>query len=543
MLVSVLDQKHPEYKGDAYARNDALFCGGEHLLNDAMLSRLLLMGAQEPAAHYKARKDAAFYENHCAGLVGQLRAWLFSVPPKETSKPEQDKLDPFWGKFLGNCDRNGSTLHQFRASRIQEAMLCQRAWTLVDFPRKSPAAAAPRSLADEVKAGARDAYLVALDTDAVINWERDAAGELLYVIVKDTATPQPTWQSTRGVQTISWTVWDRKGWERYEWTQKKPGDKPKLKDEAKRADGGPHSFGVVPIIEECLEDGFFLLGHTWSLFREKFNVDNGLSWANRQGLYPPVIFKATQNTNLAAGKIAQTGYGWTIGEKEDAFYLQPAVEAFKYGLERVKYLLGEIHRVMHQMALSANSDAGTMQRSGDSKDSDKEATEIVLQEFSQFEVKGRASTLRLVAQGRKEKIEWDVAPVPKFSITNAAERLDQVLTAGTLGIKSKTFEKARQKEGVRALLPDLPEETLEEIDSEIDEAVDADPEGHKAEVAGGMERPNPDETARGDARGSEGGDGSGDGGKGDAARAQRTANGEGGGKAQRRGSSQARTSG
>ncbi len=542
VLVSVLEQRHPEYKGDAYSRNYALFRGGDDLLNEAMLERLLHKGANEPVLRYRARKAAAYYENHCSGLVGQLRAWLFSVKPNETSKPEQEKLDPFWAKFQGNCDRKGSTLHQFRAGRIQEAMLCQRAWTLIDLPRRpqlaeGEPATGPVTRADEEKSGLLDAYLVELPTDQVINWERDADGELVYVIVRDVAILQPTWQGKRGLETISWTIWETGTWERYVWTQSKPGEKPGRGAKATRIDGGPHSFGVVPIIEECLADPFFLLGHTWSLLVAKFNDDNALEWAMRQGLYPPLILKATAGSDMASGKIAQTGYGWTIGEKEDAFYLQPAVEAFAYGLDRVRYLKDEVFRVMHQMALAANADAGTLGRSGDSKRSDKEATEIVLQEFSQFEVKGRASTLRMIALARADKIEWDVAPVPKFSITNTQERLDQVLTGGTLGIKSKTFEKERQKEGVRTLLPDLPEEKLKEIDAEIESEVDADPEGYRSEVPGGG-KADRSESGGGKADRSESG-----GDNGSAARAQRRANGMDGGGRQRRPGSQQRTSG
>jgi hypothetical protein len=496
--ISILDGRHPEYDAEEMQVNRALYRGGKHVR--AIIEKLLSKGANEPAPRYEARKNRAYYVNHGAPVVEQLVAWLFSAQPKVTSDPEG--TDQFWKDFVGNCDQAKHSLHQFQAGRVREAFITGRAWTLCELP-KPPADDQGKpvsfpSLADEDKAGVRRAYLVALPTEAVIDWERDEDGDLLWAIVRDETVPRVSPGKARGLKVVTWTIYTREKWEKYEWRQTKPGQGyDPNKDEAALADSGAHSFGVVPLEELGLPEGFYIFGKISDHIIESFNARCAKSWGMYTGLFAMPVHKKSPGIEGSDTQVNKTlfgnGYGIEIGEKEDLYLLEPSGASFDVAEKHIADLKDELYRVVHQMALSVDNSAGAAKRSGDSKSEDKESSEIVLQALSEVEAPSRERKLNMIAAARgEEKLVWDVTPVEKFTLKSSEDVIQECILAGAAGVRSPTFEKERQKKLVRAVLPDLKEELATEIDAEIDDAVDADPEGSMGLVTGGAEPPGDD---------------------------------------------------
>jgi hypothetical protein len=211
MKISILDQRHPEYDADEMAINRALYRGGKSV--KALLDTLLPKGAEEPEKRYEVRKKLAYYVNHCAGVVDQLVAELFAEHPAIESDPENP--DKFWKEFNGDCDLEKHSLHQYQAGRFREAFITGRAWTLCTLPKpKKGEDGKPVSFTDraaEDASGQRRAYLIALPTEAVIDWEYDEDGELVWAVVKDERTPRTAPDEERVLKVFTWTVYTPKG--------------------------------------------------------------------------------------------------------------------------------------------------------------------------------------------------------------------------------------------------------------------------------------------------------------------------------------------
>jgi len=485
MKIGTLRQTNPALDCAEVMEHRALYGGGKMVRS--MVDQFLYQGANEAPTRYAARKARAYYVNHCAALVDQMIAWLFSAQPHLHSEPTE--RDPFWESFLGNVDRQGLSLHQYQAARFREAFVTGRAWTLLELPQAGQA----QSLADEDKSGQRRAYVVPLATEAVIDWQRDEAGALLWAIVHEEVASRLSPTASRGLPTQRWTIWEPSGWQRFEWTPTKPGQVAKDDDEAQLSAEGAHSFGVTPLVELELPAGFYVLSKIRDQLVEGFNARCAKSWAMYVNLYATAVHKKVQSvvseldgssTNIRSARTG-AGYGIEIGADEDLFYLEQSGAAFAVATEHIAELKDELYRVVHQMALSADNSAGAMGRSGESKATDNEASEIVLQALSEIEAPNRQAILSMAAAGRGESIDWDVVPVHKFSLQSAAEVLQESIAAGSAGVRSPTFEKERQKRVVSAFLPDLQEETAKQIDDEIEMATDMDPQGSIAEGAGG----------------------------------------------------------
>jgi hypothetical protein len=520
MKIAQLDGKHPSYDGDELRVNRALVAGGKHVR--ALIDTLLIPGANEPAPRYEARKKRAYYVNHCAPIVGQMVAWLGSTLPATSSEPEPDKLDPFWTHFQGNCDLSGHSLHQFQMGRIREAFITGRGWSLCELPKpptgedKLPVKF--ESLADEDKAGVRRAYLVPLPTEAVIDWEYDDEDQLLWAIVKDESTPRASPTDSRGLKVVTWTVYDKDGWQQYEWRQKKVGESYKPNADAPLVDQGTHSFGAVPLEEIGLPEDFYILGKIQDHLIEAYNSRCAKSWGMYTNLMPTAVHNRVQSPEPEAGgsdtQIARTrigaGYGVEIGEvgKEDLFYLETSGAAFEVAAKHISELKDELYRVVHQMALSVDNSAGASKRSGESKSEDKESSEIVLQALSEIEAPSRERKLNMIARARKENVAWDVTPVEKFTLKSSEDVIQECILAGSAGVRSPTFEKEREKKMVRALLPDLKEEDAEKIDQEIEDAVDSDPDGAMGLVTPGADAPAGDDADEPEGTSTEGSSGS-----------------------------------
>jgi hypothetical protein len=240
----------------------------------------------------------------------------------------------------------------------------------------------------------------------VIDWEYNEDGELLWAVVKDERCPRDKPTQARGLKVFTWTVYTPEGWTKYVWKQKKPGVMWTKDEETDSETEGTHSFGVVPLEELGLPEGFYILGKTQDHLIESYNARCAKSWGMYTGLFAMPVHKKCRrsraDTQINQAKVGY-GYGIEIGEKEDLYLLEPTGASFGSATEHIAELKDELYRVVHQMALSADNSAGAMKRSGDSKAQDKEASEIVLQALSEIDAPSRERKLEMIAAARRRE--------------------------------------------------------------------------------------------------------------------------------------------
>src|SRR5690606_37886826 len=136
----------------------------------------------------------------------------------------------WWEAWSANVDREGRPLGRWCKERFTEALIGRRAWCWVNLPARDPDLVI-ETLGDEEQLGLLDPFLVPLSPEQVIDWEFDAGGRLLWVMIRGTLQRRPSFEAPR--QTVHrWTYIDAVMIRRWEWTPKKDGEEPDGETEA-----------------------------------------------------------------------------------------------------------------------------------------------------------------------------------------------------------------------------------------------------------------------------------------------------------------------
>src|SRR3954463_15181020 len=176
-----IEQEHPDYTERArmWRRDRDLYVGGEQFRQHA--SEYLVRRLREPLDVYQERLARVFYENYIGSIVDWYSATLMREEPIIDLSEGNAKSREFFGEFVENCDRRGTTLTQFFRQQLTEALVCGKSYVVVDFPRTEGAA---RSRAEEDALGQSRAYLLGYNADEVINWSYDDSGEMEWIVIR-----------------------------------------------------------------------------------------------------------------------------------------------------------------------------------------------------------------------------------------------------------------------------------------------------------------------------------------------------------------------
>lgn len=332
-----LKQTHPRLNLDKVEILQALYKGGQHLLGNQKVMRLVFPKyTYESEAVYQERIARAYYENVFAMVINQISAGLaqdpadFSpqgeedaiakqteqqAPPEEEeeldleddeddeldeddeddwdeedSAPEvkppvvelkMPELDPYWADLLENAtalseDGTGQrTFDQVVRDICVEAMVTGWGWAQCDLPKPTEQR---NTLGEQEAAGDLRAYIVPWPTNQVIDWsEKEGRIQWLRTYVCECPDDDPA--ADRDTKVHRYTLWDAKGWTLYEIIESR--DNPLPNDEMLIVpkDHGTHSFGRTPWIrfEVVTKSGSHLhIGDIIeSLCRQYFNRQNG----------------------------------------------------------------------------------------------------------------------------------------------------------------------------------------------------------------------------------------------------------------------------
>ena len=485
--------RHPDYDVNHWDELEALYKGGRHVLNRAMLERLLPKHRDELAPVYDERCKRAFYLPYAGEIVDHIVASLFTDPPEMTTEAEagsaEDKAeDDYYDDFEKNCaperaDRK--TFSDFLREQILWALVHRVSWSLVDLPRSE---VEYKTLREEEDAGVRNAYVLRIPRKQVVDWEEDEDGALEWAMTMRDTTRRARITASRNVVTRRFTIYTRDGWEIYEisWDREDKPNGPAETDLVKFVDDGKHSFGVVPLIRMSLPEGLWAMEKLDSLARALFNQTNALEWATIQSLFQELyefegpedpmaggaVSEAQQDENRATNQTRGQGWVQTRGSEDRAEFIGPDTGAFDFALKSTMTKRDEMHRVTHKMALTVDNSPSALRRSGESKKEDKADTTTVLQAFGVYVRRHAEDLMRTISMGRGETKmaeDWQARGLEHYDLVSVSTALADAVVLDQVRIPSATFAK-RQAFRLAKIVggEELTDEDLDLIEAEIE---------------------------------------------------------------------------
>jgi len=330
-----IDREHPEYKllKGTWKKCRDLYAGGDQFHANA--TEYLIRRHREPLDVYYERLQRVFYENYLGSIIDWYAATLFRREPILSFQGQSETAKAFYGRFVEDCDLRGTSLTDFFRKALTEAMVCGKAYVLVDFPRTSGVA---RNRAEEEAAGTTRAYLVECSPQDVINWSHDEQGNLEWAVIRTAKLRQKRPGDSEWVRETKWVHYDKEAFRTYRRVEGQPdASRPELVDEGRH---GLARLSRVPLIPLTVSDGLWLANKASSLQLEHFNKSNSLAWAMTVGLFAmPVIF-----SDKEFQQVLGESYYLKLG-KEDRFgWTEPAGNVFQIAADNLVRLKDEIYR-------------------------------------------------------------------------------------------------------------------------------------------------------------------------------------------------------
>ena len=476
-------KRHPEYLEDFWARARAFYKGGVHLLeNDAVLERVFPRHVGEKDEVYDMRKKLAHYTNHSGSIVNHLIGKLMGDPVRLQAEPEMDDFYTDFQKDTSPPNGKGCSLDDLVGKVLLEAAQTQCGYALVEMPQNLDDEA--KSLAEQEASGALNAWAVEVKAESVVDWEVDKSGEYVWVLLCFKDSKRDSVYADRNTITEAYWMYNHKGWVRWD-VEYKADTPPKGEDVILPAASGSHTFGKVPLAKLQFPDGLWIMSKLESLAREFFNKRNALSWAEFKALMP-VLYeyldpgtmpqmpgpggadnRATNQTRSSA-HVQQRKAG--AGQGDSAGWVSPPDAPFAHALTSCDSIRDEMHRVVQQMALSADNKGSLLRRSAESKEKDTDALDVVLGEYGKLARRFVIELLQLVEAGRGDTPrEWTATGASNFDSSSTDALIEEETVLDTVEMPSPTFKAERKKQLARKVLGDsVTEEKLAEIDDEIE---------------------------------------------------------------------------
>jgi hypothetical protein len=481
-----LKQKNPEWDGGYWRRVRALYAGGKKLLGDRdLLREVFPPHLAERKGVYDERCRRAYFIPYAGEIIDMITSALFSEELMMVGDPEPDLWYEGWAKDVSPPGGAKQNLRQFVKQQLTTALLCKRAWTLIDLPTISERADTdepeppPVTLAEQEARGLLDAYACGLDPECVWDWETDKEGALLWALVHYTEARRAGIDGNRDVVTEEWMYYTPVNWQKYAITYHKttPPQDPTLVPLVAQ---GTHSFGRVPIIPLELTDGLWAMGKIESIAVAHFNKRNALSWAEYKSLFPVLTHFAgppdptnplTDDPDRALNQTIGQGYVVQLGDKDRFEYVGPDTASYAVAQADLAILRDEMHRVVHQMAMSVDNSAAALQRSGTSKQVDQEAACVVLREFGKIVREHAVEMYELAQVGRQDPAPtaWSAQGMDDYDDLSVDSLVTTAQTMELISIPSATFQREWKFQLARRVLGDgASDEVLDDIRKELD---------------------------------------------------------------------------
>lgn len=463
MKVSTLRQRHPEHPGEVLDRYRALYEGGETWR--AYLDYWLPQHDVEPSDRWEARKAHATYTNHVGAIVDFFAAHLFSE-----ALSVDGIEDPWLANWLEDVDQAGTNLTDWISERFIDAMVGRTAYCWVDLPASTGEFS---SLAEQVSAGALDAYLRPIQPEQVI-WAERAGKRIAWLMIEEVLEERASVDVDCEL-VWRWTYIDDHVIRRWEWRPPR-GEKRTPYDDEEAVELPPvlHGFGRLPVVELNLTSGLWAVAKLAEPAIAHLRARNDLSWALHCGALPLLVVATKVGVERP---VLGAGYYLKTGPDDRVYYAEPSGSNYAILAEDVGRLREELYRTVQQLAQAADSSAMRTRLSAESKDRDWQAAEIVLAAYAARVKDAVREIVGLVAGIRKlDTTELQITGLEGWHQEDLATELEAMAMALDARAMSPRFKREAAKlQAERVLGGRVRPEVMDEIRQEIDAAPADDP--------------------------------------------------------------------
>jgi len=495
-----LKQHHPEYRPEHMRLLAALYEGGSALLdNPEVMARAFPKHEGETAASYAERLKRAYYIGHLGAVVNYIVAGLAQDPLRLVDENGEQVGDGFWADLMLDASAPGGAKRSLdlivRSDWTTDALVHTWSWLRSDMP--PPDAEAVTKL-DEERAGVTRGYFVHVPAITVTDWSM-TAGRLNWIRVHSCTEPDENPAAARDVVVHEWTMWTADGFATYRVPIGKGGkdpQSPRDEDMIQPIDVGRHSFGAVPFTRLVMPPGLRAGEILYSLALEMLNQSCADSW-NRlrngyQQLYeflggelPGVdtpIGQAQEDPHRAKRQRRGPGTVQERGAGDDAKYVGPDMGGTAVQRQALAELRDDIYRVLSLMALSQDTQGAMIRRSGDSKEQDGIATEVVLGAAGRIVHIAAEEAIGVLSVGVGEEAP-SVRGYERFNAESAGKLIERAAMMVGVEIPSARYQQLRNLRIARADLGnDASPEDLKTIEQELAGAHTQDQIDMKAEA-------------------------------------------------------------
>jgi len=431
-----------------------------------MICEFLPKQPQDTPAIYDLRLKEASYRPYVGQIVRAYAGALFSAPYVLRSKKNNEEvvLDDMYSEFKEDCDGQGTDLTNFFKDRFRKALVSCSSYWLIQSPRTIEDT---ELTAEELKARGLDRpHLVSLDTSAVLDWEVADDGSYAWVKVFNRMVRRPD-PGKAPVVVDTWSIYfqDRVDVFTLQYDPKKP---PKSTTVVPLSNSYEHGFTRVPILCLRFPEGLWLLDAAADAQTEHFRLSCALGWSLRRSAYPLGVFKLENGAEVPK---TGPGLGVILGKEESFAWSEPTGSCLSILRDEIKAQKDEIYRVSQQMAMSADSSAAAVGRSGLSKLADSDAADACLRDYAYFVREAIEATFELIsnAQGDAD-IVFSVEGLTSFNSQDVETIIACATTAKELGIEeeSDTFRVEAHCRVAELVLPaDVQQDVKNKIRQEI----------------------------------------------------------------------------
>jgi len=415
----------------------------------------LLRHAREPEANFLRRKAIAYYYNYCAPIIDIYVSHIFRKPIEYTLAEYEN--DDLFADFLVNADFDGASYKQFMRDAGRYAQIYGRVCIFVD-----KSAEIADNKAEETERNLRP-YVCMVTPENVLYWkhERTETGEIVlsYVKIREVVSKKET----------QYRLWWRNRWEK--WAIIKGKVPVKLEE-------GENNLGEIPMVTLYnRRTGRKMVGLSDLCDLADINKNIYYLCSDAKEIIEntayPFLAKPFGKQDKNGEVVAGSGNVFEFDPQDPnskPFWLEPPHSSLKEIREWVLNNVNEMFRIAKMGGVKATETAQQAQ-SGIALKLEQDQLHSSLAEKADNLEQADTEILRLYGKYMDVEFTGSVNYPDEFSIDDVVTELDNLLKASTLRIESETYQKESQKKGARLALPKADEETLVEIDKEIDAAV------------------------------------------------------------------------
>lgn len=416
----------------------------------------LFMHKKELTEDYQSRIDMSYYYNFCAPVIDIYTNHLF----KQQIVEDFGSIESIVDERKENIDNQGSSIEEYRAQLADSMQIFGHTFTLVDSPFMTENVL---TLQDKIDNGVFP-YFTNIQPQNVLNWALDRFGKPYWVLLIEVGDKNIDYSSFNKEDRleINYRLWTREEWilfnEKYE--------------EIAR---GSHGLGFVPIT--CAYDrkskkekaflGVSFIADISFIARDIYNSCSELKQILRDQTFSILAIQgdASDYPSVEVG----TNKGLLIPkDSQMPQYITPPPGPAE---TMMKHIDGQVSRIFQLAKLEGGSASfsgqNAVEQSGVSKAWDFNQTNSALTTKANSLEDAEMKSWKIFSAWEGKEFDGKIAYPKEFSVNSLKQDLDEAEQIMRMNI-SNEFNKEIKKTIIKKKFPQLTEDKLKKIESEIE---------------------------------------------------------------------------